>query len=224
MPDEGQAAAIVDAALDAGIRVFDTARDYGASEGRLGQLLADRLESVHIVTKLDPLRRFDGADDLQAIDDAVRDSVHQSLANLGVERLDTLLLHRSEHLTFGDGRIWECLRSLQSDGLIGALGVSVRTPEEARKALAMDGVAHLQLPLNPLDWRWRESGIPSQLHERRDVTVHVRSAYLQGLLVARDPSIWPKIEGVDPEAIYAVLDQLARVCGRAGAADLCLAY
>jgi len=224
MPDEGQAAAIVHAALDAGIRVFDTARDYGESEARLGQLLADQLDSVHIVTKLDPLRGLDDADDLPAIDHAVSNSVHASLVNLGVERLDTLLLHRPEHLMFGKGRIWARLRALQSDGPIGALGVSVQTPEEAKAMLAMDGVAHLQLPLNLLDWRWRESGIPSELHERPDVTVHVRSAYLQGLLVAHDPSIWPEIEGVEPKAIYATLDHFARVYQRSGAADLCLAY
>src|SRR6478609_6925037 len=42
---------VVHAALDAGITLFDTADSYGASEERLGELLAGRRDDVLIATK-----------------------------------------------------------------------------------------------------------------------------------------------------------------------------
>jgi len=61
--DEGQAAALVDAALRVGVKVFDTARSYGESEGRLGRFLHRR--AVTISTKggygVEPVREWTGA-------------------------------------------------------------------------------------------------------------------------------------------------------------------
>jgi aryl-alcohol dehydrogenase-like predicted oxidoreductase len=107
---------------------------------------------------------------------------------------------------------------------VAALGVSVQSPEEARSALADARVAHIQLPFNLLDWRWRESGILALLRARRDVAVHARSVFLQGLLAADEPSLWPRIDRVDPRAIVALLSRLRREFGRESPADLCLAY
>jgi aryl-alcohol dehydrogenase-like predicted oxidoreductase len=49
--DGQQSREVVDAALDAGITLFDTADSYGASEERLGALLAGHRDDVVIATK-----------------------------------------------------------------------------------------------------------------------------------------------------------------------------
>jgi aryl-alcohol dehydrogenase-like predicted oxidoreductase len=85
-------------------------------------------------------------------------------------------------------------------------------------------VQHIQMPFNLLDWRWREAGVVDALAVRPDVTVHVRSVFLQGLLAAGDPSVWPVTAGVDPAALLQNLDRLVRELGRDSAADLCMAY
>ena len=54
--------------------------------------------------------------------------------------------------------------------------------------------------------------------------MHARSVFLQGLLAANDPAIWPCIEGVDPPSVLRLVAGLAREFGRESIADLCLAY
>jgi aryl-alcohol dehydrogenase-like predicted oxidoreductase len=51
LPSDADAAALLGAALMAGVRAFDTVRAYGASERRLGRALADAPEVTIITTK-----------------------------------------------------------------------------------------------------------------------------------------------------------------------------
>jgi aryl-alcohol dehydrogenase-like predicted oxidoreductase len=91
-------------------------------------------------------------------------------------------------------------------------------------ALEAAAVTHVQLPFNILDWRWRESGVIAALQARSSVTVHARSVFLQGVLAAGDPKIWPRISGVDAPATIAWLTQTTEAFRRASVADLALAF
>jgi aryl-alcohol dehydrogenase-like predicted oxidoreductase len=225
-PPPEECVAIVRTAVEAGAGWLDTARAYGESERRIGPALrggwADR---VRVATKLHPL---DGVPD-DASDGAVRDavdaSVFRSCRELGLPALDTLLLHRAHHRTSHGGRVWARLRELRDDGVVGRLGISVQTVDEARAALADGEVKHVQLPFNLLDWRWREGGIDRMAADRPDVTVHARSALLQGLLASTSSGPWPVLaEPYRPGEIVDTLARLARELGREGAPELCLAH
>jgi aryl-alcohol dehydrogenase-like predicted oxidoreductase len=48
---DADAARVIDAALDAGVDLIDTAPSYGASEDRLGRALRGRRDQVVLVTK-----------------------------------------------------------------------------------------------------------------------------------------------------------------------------
>jgi aryl-alcohol dehydrogenase-like predicted oxidoreductase len=135
-----------------------------------------------------------------------------------------LLLHRAHHLTDWEGAAWRRLLELRSDGVIGVLGVSVQSPGEAKAALANSDVTHIQLGCNILDARWEEAGIPALAAARPDVTIHARSALLQGVLLADDAGGWPKIDGLDWRALATWLRETAAGLGRWGVADLCYAY
>src|SRR3954467_521622 len=50
--DEGTARTVVDAALDAGYRMFDSSPMYGGAEQALGTSLASRREEVDVATKI----------------------------------------------------------------------------------------------------------------------------------------------------------------------------
>jgi spore coat polysaccharide biosynthesis protein SpsF len=177
---------------------------------------------VRVVTKLAPLDEFNDETPAGRIRLAVADSVRRSCARLGTDRLEVLLLHRAHHLTFRGGAVWNAVKELRNEGVLYDLGVSVYSPEEALAALADRDVRHIQLPFNVLDWRWRSSGIIDELTKRPDVTIHARSALLQGLLAATLDGRWP--HGVDPRELRACLQRLARELGRDSPADLCLAY
>jgi aryl-alcohol dehydrogenase-like predicted oxidoreductase len=151
-------------------------------------------------------------------------SIAESLAALRRDALDCLLLHRASHMTAFDGAAWERLHEHLAQGTVRALGVSVQNPAEAHDALAQISVVHLQLPFNLFDWRWRDAGVIAAIERRNDVTVDARSVFLQGVLAAEDPAVWPRVAGVDAPALVAWLDRQAREFGCDSAADLCLAY
>jgi aryl-alcohol dehydrogenase-like predicted oxidoreductase len=221
-PARGVALTLLRRAADAGVTSFDTARSYGDAEERLGEALAGR--KVRTTTKLAPLVELKPGASLEAVRAAVDKSVADSAAALKRGRLDCLLLHRAAHMTAFDGAIWERLHEHLKEGTIGSLGVSVQNPADALEALAQPSVQHLQLPFNVFDWRWRGAGVLAAIARRKDVTVHARSVFLQGVLAAEDPLAWPRVPGVDAPALVTWLNHEANGFGCDSAADLCLAY
>jgi aryl-alcohol dehydrogenase-like predicted oxidoreductase len=223
LPSEANAIALVHAALAGGVRTIDTARAYGESERRIG-LALEGAASVEIVTKLDPLRSLPVDANPETAAAAARQSLAASRAALRRERLDVVLLHRAEHRIRWRGGVWRMLAQERDSGKIGDLGISATAPAEVLDALQDALVTHVQLPFNLLDHRWAEAGVIDALRQRPDVTVHVRSVFLQGLLAASSEARWPAIGGVDPIAILARLDRLALETGCEDRIDLCLAY
>jgi aryl-alcohol dehydrogenase-like predicted oxidoreductase len=221
-PSHGAALALVRQAADAGVSQFDTARAYGDSEARLGEALDGR--PVRTITKLSPLADLPADAGREEVRNAVDASITESLYALRRKRIDCLLLHRAAHMTAFGGAVWERLLERLEDGSIAALGVSLQSPREAFEALERREVRHIQMPFNLLDWRWREAGVIAAMEKRGGLTVHARSVFLQGLLAANNPAIWPRIEGVDPQSLLTLLAGLAEEFGRESTADLCLAY
>jgi len=222
-PSRAAALRMVDRAVEAGIGQIDTARAYGDSENRLGDALRAR-HAVRTITKLSPLSELVPEATRDSVRAAVDASIAESLAALKKDRLDCLLLHRASHMTDFDGAIWERLVERLEDGTVLALGVSVQSPEEALIALEHSDVRHIQMPFNILDWRWREAGVIERIRAREHVTVHVRSVFLQGLLAAGEPEMWPRVRGLDAHAVVKTLQHLAREFKRESVADLCVAY
>jgi spore coat polysaccharide biosynthesis protein SpsF len=222
-PSREAALRLVERATEGGISQFDTARAYGDSEDRLGEALANR-KAVRTITKLSPLNELASDASRADVRAAVDASIAESLAALRRDRLDCLLLHRAEHMRSHGGAIWERLVERLEDGSVLSLGVSVSSPLEALSALACPDVVHLQLPFNLLDWRWRKAGFKTCLASRRNVTIHARSTFLQGILASNDVNVWPKIDGVYPQALINIIASLTHQLGRENAADLCLAY
>ena len=222
-PARDAALRLVRRAVDAGIEKFDTARAYGDSEERIGEALIGN-RTARTITKLAPL------DDVppHAIESVVRKrvqrSIEESLTALRRDKLDCVLLHRAQHRTAWNGAAWDRLLEYLEDGTILSLGVSVQSPSEALAALACADIQHIQLPFNILDWRWRAAGVVERLQERTGVTVHARSVFLQGLLAARDPSIWPRLPEFSAPSVVDWLDETARAYERDSVADLCLAF
>jgi aryl-alcohol dehydrogenase-like predicted oxidoreductase len=224
MPDEAEALAFIAQALEAGISCIDTARAYGESEVRLGKALATTNFDGTIITKISPLGDLGETASSNEIEDAVRKDVETSLTLLGQTSLGCLLLHRAEHLTQWNGKVWSVLQALVNEGKVGCIGASVQSVGEARSAFETPDLGHIQLPVNPLDYRWSEAGIDTLARAHPDITVHARSLYLQGLLATGDPALFPKISGLDAIALVKGLKDCMRDFGRSSLADLCLAW
>lgn len=224
MPQEADAVALIRSAIEAGVTTFDTARAYGESEARIGKAVAGVDFKGTIITKLRPLTDLTINTPPDEIEQRVRKEIETSSRFLGQKTLDCLLLHRADYLTGWDGKVWQVLQALVRDGKIKRIGASVQSPDEAKLALETQGVSHIQLPLNMLDYRWREAGVDRLLEARPDITVHARSLYLQGLLSAGDAALFPNIEGVDAAAIIEALSKCRTELGRSSLADLCISW
>jgi aryl-alcohol dehydrogenase-like predicted oxidoreductase len=176
---------ILTAAREEGVDLLDTAHLYGDAEAVLGAALTASA-MVRIVTKTP---RFDGAgpDGPRRLQDAFS----MSLARLGRKAVHGLLFHHAPDLLGEDGdRLWSAASELRERGLVTALGVSVYAPEDASRILERFPVELVQLPLNVLDRRFVETGVLDAL-VAAGAEVHVRSAFLQGLLLM-DPSETPR--------------------------------
>ena len=222
-PSQAAACRLVTRAADAGVAEFDTARAYGDAEDRLGEALGTR-KNVRAITKLSPLAQLPPEAAREAVRSAVDESIEASLQALRRPHIDCLLLHRAAHMSAFGGAVWDRLIEHLEDGTVLALGVSVQSPQEALSALACTDVCHIQLPFNILDWRWQAAGVVDAVRRRSHVTIHARSVFLQGLLAAGEPGLWPEIEGVDAFAVTRLLQSLAREFRRENMADLCVAY
>lgn len=226
-PTESQALGILREAVVHGVTHIDCARAYGEAERIVGKA-SKRFprDPVTVITKLDPLASLPADASVDYVAQAVSASVYRSCHALQTQKLDVLMLHRWGHHDDFGGAIWRQLLAFRADGLIGVLGASVQSPEEALQAIADLDAQYIQLPCNLLDWRWREAGVPEALSKRPDLAVHVRSALLQGVLPAEE-SVWPKlkdIEGYQPARWIDVLQRLTTELGRKSVTDLCLAY
>jgi spore coat polysaccharide biosynthesis protein SpsF len=224
MPDQQTARTIVREAVRHGVTGIDTARAYGEAERRIGLALAGGLDrQVRVTSKLEPLDWLTGAESDPQIRAAVDASLFRSCTELGLERLDALLLHRWSHRRAAEGRIWRRLRELQAEGRIGRLGASVQSPAEAVEAIRDPEVTHLQLPYNLLDWRWERSEFPALAAARPEVAIEARSVFLQGLLLL-DAERWPAVPGHRAAETVRALDACLGETGRRSRAELCVAY
>ena len=166
---------ILQAAAAQGIDTLDTAIAYGDSESTLGQV---GMGGWNVVTKL-PVMPETCAD----VAGWVEAQVEGSLNRLGVCQLHGLLLHRPDQLLGEQGvQLSEALQLIKTQGLTRKIGVSVYAPEELDSLAGRLPFDLVQAPLNILDRRLVESGWAEKL-KNQGTELHVRSAFLQGLLL-----------------------------------------
>lgn len=173
---------LVDLCLLNNATVFDTSPNYGDAQARLGRLTSSREKSCQFVSKFS----------LPEFGSPTRDSVLSgTLKDLNVSTLAGLLFHRVEDLR--DPRAndaWRILKEAQSEGIIAKIGVSVYDSTDLELAFELFPELDLvQIPANLIDHRILGHRALSEFHSGGG-TVHARSAYLQGLLLA-DPAAIP---------------------------------
>ena len=167
---------ILDEAFSHGIDTIDTAIGYGESEAVLGQF---DLENWKIISKLPrlPDSEFGSASSW------VADQVTASLDRLKVGSLYGILLHCPDQLFSSDGQdIYQALIRLKEIGYVQKIGVSIYSPDELDKIFQEMHFDIVQAPLSILDRRLIHSGWLARLSEA-NVEIHVRSIFLQGLLL-----------------------------------------
>ena len=155
---EAEARALIDSALEQGVRFFDTAEQYqrsddSRSERWLGTGLKAVRDEVFVMTKTwDPDQRSA---------ETARAHLQASLKRLGTERLDLWQLHAIASVedvdrAFAPGHAFEAMLAAKEAGLTRFVGVTGHSDPAAHlralhhfdQGLRFDAV---QMPLNPVD-------------------------------------------------------------------------
>lgn len=176
-------------AVAGGIEVFDSSPYYGDAQQRMGALLSsDR--RPRFVSKF-------GLSDhhVPALDELIT----RTLNELRVDRLAGLLFHRVDDLR--DSRALDAaalLRNARARGLVDQVGASVYSLADLEAALEiLPDMDIVQLPGNVLDRRLLDHPLLAEFHSRGG-SVHVRSAYLQGILLASPERIPARLARLRP--------------------------
>lgn len=134
--DRRQSAAVVDAALEAGMNHFDTASNYGEgqSESFLGAALGNRRDQVVIATKVGvAIAGWEGSGG--AASGYVRQVLERSLSELGTDYVDTYMIHFPDPKTPIEDTLG-VLADLVEEGKVRQVGCSNFDPAQLTEALA----------------------------------------------------------------------------------------
>lgn len=170
--DERLAREVVDAALAAGCRCFDSSPMYGGAERALGAALPGRREEATVLTKIwtpsaeEARTQFD--DQLEWFGRVEVEQIHN-------------LVGWEQHLSW--------LEAERDAGRIGMLGVTHYSPsafDELGRALRTRRFDTVQIPLNPLERTCERTLLP--LASERGVAVVVMEPFGSGALLTSQPS------------------------------------
>ncbi|MEK7409851.1 MAG: aldo/keto reductase, partial [Actinomycetota bacterium] len=130
------------------------------------------------ITKLPPLPK-----EISDISTWVENEVKSSLARLKVTSLYGLLLHHpSDLLGVHSRKLVAALLDLKEQGIVAKLGVSIYLADELDQLASFPIIDVVQAPMNIIDRELADSGWLTKLSHGK-VEIHIRSTFLQGLLV-----------------------------------------
>ena len=153
--DRARSVAAIEASIDEGVTLIDTAPAYGqgVAEEIVGQALAGRRDKVVLATKCGlvwhtqrgshffdvdglPVHRYLGRD-------AIVHEVEQSLRRLGTDRIDHYITHWQDPTT-PVAETMEALERLKAAGKIRSIGASNTSPETLADYVATGGLDAIQ--------------------------------------------------------------------------------
>jgi len=146
--DDGRVADLLAVALDLGVTFIDTARSYGASEERLGRMLAPHRGRVVLSTKVG--YGIAGVPDWTW--DAVARGVDEALVRLGTDVLDVVHLHSCPLETLERGEVVGALEAAVKAGKVRVAAYSGEN-DALRHAVACGRFGAVQTSVNLCDQR-----------------------------------------------------------------------
>lgn len=169
---------ILATAEDRGIDTLDTAIAYGDCETRLGEL---GVSAFRIGTKIPIIP--DGMQPNECCRWVVS-QVEKSLKRLRISRLSSVLVHRSDDLQGTHSEyVLDGLQRCKARGLCDSVGVSLYDVNAVESIARKHSIDLIQTPFNIFDQSIIRLGY-LDFCNKMQIDVHVRSIFLQGLLVA----------------------------------------
>lgn len=186
---------ILNVASQNNIRVIDTAAMYGSSEDAIGVSLPHINYHFDVVTKTPKFSSpAISEDDIYLFED----TFFKSLSKLKQPYVYGLLIHDSENLRKPNGNLFlKKMMEFKQEGLVKKVGVSVYTGDQIDYIIGEYEIDLIQLPMNILDQRLLLSGHLTKL-KKANVEIHIRSVFLQGLLLMNPEGLSSYFNPVKP--------------------------
>lgn len=181
---EEEVAAAFQAAIAAGITLFDTAEIYGfgESERLLGKFQKESQSPVCLATKYGPVP-------WRLNKDAVLKAIQDSLNRLQVDTIDLYQVHWPFSFIMSDETLFGSLATAVHQGLIKAVGVSNYNVEQMRKAHQLLAEQGVPLAVNQVRYSLITRQVESQgliaAARELDITILAYSPLAQGLLTGK---------------------------------------
>ncbi len=171
---------ILGKAVENGITVVDTAFAYGESEAVIGKFSGKN--SLKVVSKASKC----SAEELPVF-------FRKSLEKLGLEKIYAYLLHDFDSFQKNPG-LWDAMKELKKQGLVEKIGFSLYHPKHAEELFHQGFEFDLvQIPFSVFDQRFLEL-LPAL--KKRNVEVHARSVFLQGLVFKKPEELEGQFAGI----------------------------
>lgn len=200
-----------------GIRVLETAPEYGDSEEVIGRWLKtiDPTELPFVVTKVKHLNHSS----LEALRQSIREQVEASKRKLGLKQIPLLMIHNCDEYLCDKENMTRILGELKESGDIRFSGISAYSHHDYGKLVA-SGFDAVQIPVNIFDWNQIENGGIKKIQEA-GMMIFVRSVYLQGLVFREPEDIEPRME-----FCRETLEKFRKLCKKymMSPAELALSY
>lgn len=185
-----------------GVKILDTAYAYGEAEIILGEQGAN-VRGFDVVTKTVPLdSRVISKKEIVQLSTAFL----ESLDRLKLDVVYGLLVHRGDNLLSpGGDLLWRKLQELKAQKRVSRIGVSIYRPQQLEEILGRYDIDLVQVPYNIYDQRFALTGLFQRL-KQKGIEVHIRSAFLQGLLLMKPDEL--------PEQFGVIRDHQAKLHNR----------
>jgi aryl-alcohol dehydrogenase-like predicted oxidoreductase len=192
---DDDAVAMLRAACDLGITLFDAADTYGngRSEEQLAAAFADRRERVIYATKFgydfssdEPRRRGQSELPHDFSPDFVRRALEASLRRLRTDYIDIYQMHNARMAQIEDDALWDLLESFKREGKIRsygvALGPAIGWLYEGVDAVRRRNVTSLQIIWNMLEQYPGNEQIRAAYDSNADTGYMIRVPHSSGML------------------------------------------
>jgi aryl-alcohol dehydrogenase-like predicted oxidoreductase len=234
---KSEAIAVIRAAVDLGVTLFDTAEVYGpyTNEEVVGEALAPVRDRVVLATKFGyPLLKGVDSDLSPSHPERIRQSVDGSLRRLQVDTIDLLYQHRVDPAVPIED-VAGTVKGLVAAGKVRHFGLSEASAATIRRAHAVHPVAALQSEYS-LWWREPEQKVMPTLEELGIAFVPfspLGKGFLTGTIDAGTSfgesdarTTVPRFSTEAREANQPLVDQLTSIAARMGAtpAQVALAW
>lgn len=187
---------ILSLAVDNGINLIDTAREYGDSEEKIGVFNKEFDNDFIIATKLSLINDLSNLS-YSYLKNHIQKSVNDSLSNLNIDYIPILQLHQVDMELYENIDFWSCICDIKQDKIVNKFGVSVYDTNDTQFLLDnyADIIDYIQIPYNIFDRRF--DNIFKRI-KSNNIEVISRSTFLKGIIPSSVDNVPSELSDIIP--------------------------